>query len=61
MITYQEQLNRDWKKEQAELREKYGDNPHMRHKLIEFMYEMQFGKPFRTEDMTAEDYLKLPF
>ncbi|MBQ3495642.1 MAG: hypothetical protein IJA76_03035 [Clostridia bacterium] len=60
-MTYQEQLNRDWKKEQAELREKFGDNPHYRHKLVEFMYEMQFGKPFRTEDMTVGDYLKLPF
>lgn len=62
MISYKERLNRDWKKEQAELRERFSDNPHMRYKLIEFEYEMQFNKPFKSEVPTPSvDYSRLPF
>lgn len=61
MITYQDKLNRDWKKEQAELAERFGNNPHYRYKLAEFLYEMQFNKPFKTETPPEVEYSNLPF
>lgn len=62
MISYKEKLNRDWKKEQAELRKRYRDNPHYMFKLLEFEYEMQFNRPFKAEVPAPEiDYSRLPF
>lgn len=62
MISYKDKLNRDWKKEQAELRQRFSDNPHIRYKLIEFEYEMQFNKPFKSElTLELKDYRQLPF